>query len=345
MGIKYLNRFLRDKCPESITHIEFSELSGKKIAIDISIYLYKYEATDSLLENIYLMLATFRHYNIIPVFIFDGKPPEEKKELLKKRKEDKISAQTEYNELKAKLETIGAIVKEDEKLEIITEMNALKKQFTTINRAKINKVKELIRAYGATYYDAPGEADALCAMLVITNKVWACLSEDMDLFVYGCNKVLRYLSLSKHNAIIYYTKGILKELDMTQKEFKDICVLSGTDYNTNTTTNITTNTTTNTNNINSVYSLFSKYKNEKHNNTENKSFYEWINNNKIVSNEADKVVESMYLNVELLEKISKMFDFSNELFNKFKDVKIVNGHIQKETIRDIMREDGFLFIN
>ena len=50
----------------------------------------------------------------------------------------------------------------------------------------------------------------------------------------------------------------------------------------------------------------------------------------------------MYLNIELLEKISKMFDFSNELFNKFKDVKIVNGHIQKETIRDIMREDGFL---
>lgn len=334
MGIKYLNRFLRDKCPESITHIEFSELSGKKIAIDISIYLYKYEATDSLLENIYLMLATFRHYNIIPVFIFDGKPPEEKKELLKKRKEDKIFAQTEYNELKDKLDTIGNNIKDYEKLEIITEMNALKKQFITINRAKINNVKELIRAYGATYYDAPGEADALCAILVITNKVWACLSEDMDLFVYGCNKVLRYLSLSKHNAIIYYTKGILKELDMTQKEFKDMCVLSGTDYNTN---NLSGN------NINSVYSLFSKYKNEKQTNTENKSFYDWINNNKIVSN--DTTVEPIYLNVELLEKISKMFDFSNELFNKFKDVKIVNGHIQKETIRDIMSEDGFLFIN
>jgi len=338
MGIKYLNRFLREKCPESITHIEFSELSGKKIAIDISIYLYKYEATDSLLENIYLMLATFRHYNIIPVFIFDGKPPEEKKELLKKRKEDKITAQTEYNELKAKLETIGNNVKEEDKLEIITEMNALKKQFTTINRAKINKVKELIRAYGATYYDAPGEADALCAMLVITNKVWACLSEDMDLFVYGCNKVLRYMSLSKHNAIIYYTKGIIDELDITQKEFKDICVLSGTDYNTSI-NNVSSN------NINSVYSLFSKYKNEKRSNIENKTFYEWINNNKIVSNEADKIVEPMYLNVELLNKISKMFDFSNELFNKFKDIKIVNGHIQKETIRDIMREDGFIFIN
>jgi flap endonuclease-1 len=339
MGIKYLNRFLREKCPESITHIEFSELTGKKIAIDISIYLYKYEATDSLLENIYLMLATFRHYNIIPVFIFDGKPPDEKKELLKKRKEDKISAQTEYNELKAKLENISNTAKEDEKLEIVVEMNALKKQFITINRTKINKVKELIRAYGASYYDAPGEADALCAMLVITNKVWACLSEDMDLFVYGCNKVLRYLSLSKHSAIIYYTKGILKELNVTQKEFKDICVLSGTDYNTDTSIDKLSG-----NNINSVYLLFNKYKNETCNNRENKSFYDWIdNNNNYISNEIIK--QSIHLNVELLEKISKMFDFSNELFHKFKDIKIVNGRIQKETIRDIMREDGFLFIN
>lgn len=83
MGIKYLNRFLRKKCPESIGYIKLNELTGKKIAIDISIYLYKYEADNVLLENIYLMLATFRHHGIIPVFIFDGKPPAEKKNYCK----------------------------------------------------------------------------------------------------------------------------------------------------------------------------------------------------------------------------------------------------------------------
>jgi len=66
-----------------------SELSGKKIVVDISIYLYKYEAENALLENMYVMLSIFSYYNIIPIFIFDGKPPPEKKALLQKRKEDK----------------------------------------------------------------------------------------------------------------------------------------------------------------------------------------------------------------------------------------------------------------
>ena len=36
-----------------------------------------------------------------------------------------------------------------------------------------------------------GEADELCAKLVIKRYAYACLSEDMDLFVYGCNKIMR----------------------------------------------------------------------------------------------------------------------------------------------------------
>ena len=71
MGIKFLNKILRDNCDQSIWQINISELQNKKIAIDISIYLYKYESTDTLLENMYLMLATFRQHNIIPIFIFD----------------------------------------------------------------------------------------------------------------------------------------------------------------------------------------------------------------------------------------------------------------------------------
>ena len=88
MGIKYLNNFLRTKCEDSIKSISISELSGKKIAIDISIYMYKYESNEALIKNMYIMLTVFRQHNIIPIFIFDGKPPTEKKALLQKRRED-----------------------------------------------------------------------------------------------------------------------------------------------------------------------------------------------------------------------------------------------------------------
>jgi flap endonuclease-1 len=316
MGIKFLNQFLRDKCNNSIAKINIADLTNKKIAIDISIYLYKYEATDTLLENIYLMLSIFRHHKIIPVFIFDGKPPPEKKELLKKRQHDKALAKNEYNKLKEQMELNDT--SEEEKQEMIISMDQLKKQFVYMNCIKIEKVKELIRAYGATYYDAPGEADELCALLVNTNKVWACLSEDMDLFVYGCKRVLRYISLNNQTAVLYYTKGILKELNMNQNEFREICVLSGTDYNIN----------INVLNLFDIINLFRKFQQE----LSNQSFYDWLKLN-------------IDLNIELLKKINNMFDISDELTNSFKNIQILNSPIQKNLIKEIMKEDGFMFLN
>ena len=337
MGIKFLNKILRDNCNQSIWELNISELRGKKIAVDISIYLYKYESTDTLLENMYLMLATFRQYDIIPIFIFDGKPPPEKKELLQKRQEDKTAAKNEWHKLKGQLENSS------EKNEIIATMDVLKKQFIYITREKIEQVKNLIRAYGATYYDAVGEADELCAMLVMKKKAWACLSEDMDLFVYGCNRVLRYFSLTNQSIVLYYTKGILENLNMTQKEFREICVLSGTDYNIN----------ANTNKKNSIHSstiydtikLFRKYQEQKNTAL---SFYEWLQN-------ADK---KYITDLDLLHKINNMFIISKSLdepcakqsldepcANLFKNIKIANGPIQKELVKEIMKEVGFLFIN
>ena len=105
MGIKHLNRFFKENAGESMKFMSIADLSGKKIAIDISIYMYKYASDNVLIENIYLMLSIFRHYNVIPIFVFDGKPPTEKKELLKKRRQDKKEAEEEFNQLKNKLIT------------------------------------------------------------------------------------------------------------------------------------------------------------------------------------------------------------------------------------------------
>jgi 5'-3' exonuclease len=328
MGIRNLNRYLRDNCSESIRCINMAELSGKRIAVDISIYLYKYEAENTLLENIYVMLSIFRHYNIIPIFIFDGKPPPEKKALLIKRKEDREDAQEEYNRLQKQLTSLQESKEDDEteKQDIITAMDQLKKQIVQINKEKIENVKSLIRAYGATYYDAPGEADELCAMLVIKKKVWACLSEDMDLFVYGCTRVLRYFSLMSHTVVLYYMKGILDELKMTQKEFKEICVLSGTDYN--------INADCNNHKVNLSLTLkhFRKFKNS--NDNKNTTFYEWlIDNTEYISD------------LDLLKKINKMFtlDNNNSNLDIFKEIKIVNGPIKQDEIEKIMEEEDFIF--
>jgi len=322
MGIRYLNRFLKENALESIKLCRLQELSGKKIAIDISIYMYRFASDNSLIENIYLMLSTLRYYNIIPIFIFDGKPPPEKRELLQKRKEDKQEAENEYNKLKNTLE-MNKDMDDVDKQEIIYNMDMLKKKFVNVSKSDIELVKKLIRCYGATYYDAPFEADELCAMLTIKEKVWACLSEDMDMFVYGCPRVIRYLSLLNHTAVIYDLKGILSNLGITQKELREICVLSGTDYNLEfNETNI---------NLNSTLKYFKKY----HKSNSTLCFYDWLNEN----------YEHVIKDYDLLKKIYDMFDLSQQHYNIkiFEKIKIKNGPIMKEEINTILKTDGFLF--
>jgi flap endonuclease-1 len=327
MGIKHLNQFLKDNAGESIKFISISILSGKKIAVDISIYMYKYASEGTLIENIYLMLSVFRYYNIIPIFIFDGKPPTEKKELLQKRRQNKKEAEDEFNNLKNKLFN-NHDMNDIEKQDIINSMDILKKKFVNINKTDIENVKELIRAYGATYYDAPGEADELCAMLTIKGKVWACLSEDMDMFVYGCPRVIRYLSLLNQTAVIYDMKGILEKLGITQKELREICVLSGTDYN-------SLNDNNNEVNLYTTLKYFKKYnKHKKNKYFSDLGFYDWLLEN------TDYIKD-----VENLKNIYNIFDLTQGHYNikLFENIKIINGQIVKENINKILKTEGFLF--
>jgi hypothetical protein len=336
MGIKHLNKFLRDEAQNSIRFISLSELSGKKIAVDISIYMYKYVSEGTLLENMYLMLSTLRYYNIAPVFIFDGKPPPEKKELLIKRKEDKQDAENEYNKLKKQLE--NKEIDNLEKQDVINNMDILKKKFIYVSKNDIDNVKELIRAYGASYYDAPGEADELCALLVIKNKVWACLSEDMDMFVYGCARVIRYLSLLNKTAVLYDTKGILNNLGISQKELRQICVISGTDYSFNKKSEITNNTNNDNNdndNNNPTLHKTLRYFKKYHNENLEIDFYDWLKTN------TDYIKD-----YEGLMKIYSLFELNDGCHKHlkiFENIQILNGPIIKSDIKNIIRSEGFIF--
>jgi len=321
MGIRYLNRFLKENASSSIKLAKLAELSGKKIAIDISIYIYKFAAEGTLIENMYLMLSIFRNYNIIPIFIFDGKPPAEKCELLLKRKEDKNKAEEEYNKLKTSLE-LNVNMDDNDKQEIIYNMDMLKKKFISISKNDIETIKRLITAYGATYYHAPGESDELCVMLTMRGKVWACLSEDMDMFVYGCPRVIRYFSLLNHTAVIYDLKGILNNLGITQSELREICVLSGTDYNFQ---------CDDSNTLTKTLKYFKKY----HKSKSQICFYEWLNDN----------FKETIKDYEILVKINNMFHLNIQHFNikVFEKIRIANDPILKDEIKSLLKNDGFLF--
>ena len=307
MGIKHLNRYLQENCSKGIHKISLEKLNGKKIAIDTSIYLYRFIAQNALIEKFKLMISTFRDLNITPLFVFDGKPPKEKYQLLKERKNDKYIAENKYNQLREQLEKY----KEDKNIsdiqikKIKQELKILKRQFIRIRHTDIENVKNLIKTMGVTYIDAIGESDKLCAKLVSKNKVFACLSEDMDLFVYGCDIVLKYINLYNKTIVIYNIRHILLELNFTLHDFKHICIISGTDYNSN---------------YNSKYNLFKTieyFKSYKNYNTNNNTFYEWLDKN------TDYIIDLHKLN-----NILSIFNLLNmPEYKQYESIEIKNINI------------------
>ena len=324
MGIRNLNRFFRTNASESISKCTMKELSGKTIAVDISVYMYRFATDNLLIENIYLMLALFKHYNIIPLFIFDGKPPIEKRALLDQRKKRKKEAFKEYQLLQEECQDVDNVY-----------LKNLKRQFINISKDDIHFVKQLICAYGFNYYDAPEEADVLCAILAIQQHVWACLSEDMDMCVYGCPRIIRCLSLMNHSVMLYDMTKILTQLNICQKELRDICVLAGTDYNTETEE---TNIWGDDNILNSVlkyYKQYYKYKTlQQQQQTPLLEFYEWL-----LQYHPQRIT-----NYKLLKSIVERFDINTYQNINVHNVVIANNPVSKDIVQNILKIDGFLFV-
>jgi len=224
-------------------------------------------------------------------------------------------------------------IEDNERQDIINNMDILKKKFIHISREQIQTVKNLIKYYGMTYFDAPGEADKLCAILNIKGKVWGCMSEDMDMFVYGCKNVLRYFSLLNHTVVLYDTKNILKTLDITLKELKEICILSGTDYNLD-----MNNKNNKKHDLYTTLKYFNKYKNCKQHGSHD--FYSWLLQNSNLN----------YIHVDDLDNLVNIFDLfdidkteNNKEFITFENIKIINGAVNYNDMISILKEDGFIF--
>ena len=87
MGIKNLNLLLSSKCNCAINQRNLSSYNGMIIGIDLSIFLYKYlYGNNDHIEGLTRLILRLLKNNIIPVFIFDGKPPKEKEDTILERK-------------------------------------------------------------------------------------------------------------------------------------------------------------------------------------------------------------------------------------------------------------------
>jgi flap endonuclease-1 len=321
MGIPKLNKLIMDRCPTACEKVHLKTFMNKKIAVDISIYLYKFLTDGNYMEQLYLFLAVFKYYCIVPIFIFDGKPPPEKTALLKRRYCEKRQAYNEY----ILLEQQAAEISDPKKLEELEKnMNSLKKRMVRVTYFHIDQAIELINAFGFHHYIAPNEADQLCVYLTTSGKTYATLSDDMDMIVSGCPIVLRNLSLMNHEISIYRTNNILDDLGLTLNEFRDIVVLSGTDYEiSNNSANI------------SIQKAFEYYKKYKDTTGITNDFYSWLSEIGVIKEDID------------LRKISEMMNidtYVNVLEDFIQTHVVEKPRFSVSTIKNIMRKHKFIFV-
>ncbi|TYH34712.1 hypothetical protein ES332_D13G143800v1 [Gossypium tomentosum] len=235
MGIKGLTKLLADNAPNAMKEQKLESYIGRKIAIDASMSIYQFlivvgrRGTEMLtneagevtshLQGMFTRTIRLLEAGMEPIYVFDGHPPDLKKKVLVKRYSKRANA---TEDLQQAMETGN---KDD--------IEKFSKRTVKVTKQHNEDCKRLLRLMGVPAIEAPSEAEAQCAALCKSGKVYAVASEDMDSLTFGAPRFLRHLMGpgSRKVPVLEFEVGkVLEELNLTMDQFIDLCILSGSDY-------------------------------------------------------------------------------------------------------------------
>jgi flap endonuclease-1 len=172
-------------------------------------------------SNSHLMGLLYRSLHhlevgIKPVWVFDGKPPDMKKEEISARVKAKSTAQEKF------------MVAEQEG--DVEEEVKMAKRSIQVTPQMIENSKSLLKIFGFPVIQAKSEAEAQCAALNRAGKVFAVGSEDLDTLAYSAPMMLRRVKGKKDVIFEIQHSVVLQELGLSKEQFVDLCILCGSDY-------------------------------------------------------------------------------------------------------------------
>lgn len=231
------------------TVIQYTQLCGYRIAIDTSNMIHKYmnkertkyvDGLDLLFDDpsidhlevqatMYVLKSAvgFMHNGITPIFVFDGKTPELKAAFAAtKRSDDARKKEMKYEEAwyaVVECRRTSTQIPKDVKKAVRDNMNSRPRQ------TSINRVRDILIALGIPVVQANYEADHVCSRLVEDGIAVAAVTEDRDFFTHGCPRVITKYGAGK--GTLMTLADVLFHLNMTFTQFRDFCIMLGTDYN------------------------------------------------------------------------------------------------------------------
>lgn len=254
MGIKDFYKFINTKHPECFQPIHFSSLKYKCLAIDMMNLLYIYKARNNRdwIKNILIFLNKLQKYFVHPVCIFDGKSHPLKRQTIQKRKDERNRGIARIQTLQKSLENYKSSKQIDELLynftknkpEFVSQLTPdtliverieeyLGKQINNyslyFSNEDIENIKELIENMGISVITAKYDGEALCSYLSNIGKVEAVLTNDSDVFFFGCQNVI--CKFVDDGGLLLSIDSILEKLEISFEQFIELCILCGTDFN------------------------------------------------------------------------------------------------------------------
>ncbi len=233
---------IRDIIPRR--ELEPGELQDKTLCVDAFNALYQFLSSirqpdgTPLMDNkkritSHLSGIFYRNINLLEegmklVYVFDGRAPDLKEKIYKKRSEARDTARERYE-----------VAKDESDLE---GMKRYSSQLLRLDDQMISESKELLIAMGIPVIQAPSEGEAQAAQMARTNtKIYASVSQDYDSLLFGASRLIRNLTVSRkrktYNGYVEIKPEIIELervfnlLEINLEQLICLGILVGTDYN------------------------------------------------------------------------------------------------------------------
>jgi len=207
--------------------------TGQTVAVDASVLLYQFMSSivtsdgtpltnaagnvTSHLVGLLSRVAKITEAGIRPVFVFDGKPPEDKQGELAHRREQRQKALDALEKARDAGDT--------------DEARRLAKRTIKVTPEQSAQAITMLTLLGVACVQAEGEAEAQCVSMARAGQVNAVASSDLDCLALGCPVMLRDLGRTKDEEVTELNlKAALEETGLELAEFVDLCIMCGCDY-------------------------------------------------------------------------------------------------------------------
>lgn len=227
MGIQGLLPLLKS----IMNPIHIKELEGCFVAVDTYSWLHKGalscstdlckgQPTSKHIDYCMHRVNMLRHHGVKPILVFDGGPLP-------------MKTDQEIKRARSRRENLSRAMEHESNGNLTAAYECYQKA-VDISPSIAYDLIQVLKHENVSYIVAPYEADAQMTFLAVNKHVEAVITEDSDLIVFGCPRII--YKMDKFGQGVEFKNALLqhnKELNLagfTQMMLLEMCILSGCDY-------------------------------------------------------------------------------------------------------------------